>query len=446
MAKPIFILVGGTGPYDPAAGTTDVNIPSLQGLDFYVGAPGYGPIPYGDYSSLSGGGFRLIRPFQSGDVYWIYITGLTYGNDAVGDNYYTNGFDFNRVVTALFGRIGWSQTPGSPILDNTNLISRGGRKFNDGSFHALVTLNNIKSVMEQVAASDLDFNAYLVSLQRAIILRCLNGVFNEPELICQSLLYDRWSYGSNDAPITNSGKFVGVQIKTPPRIDMATQLDSVSLYFDSAVTFNLYLFNDTKLAPIYTISVTTVANDSTVIDLTDIILNYIGGANHGGIFYLGYFQADLGSAKAIRENNVCFKSNTPYGAICIEADATGATSFNRSNISYTLQSNGINPLFSVFRDHTWQIVKKSALFDNMIGLQMSAQVVEQSLFANRSNSTERAVKEGMDKVQASMELTGVAPISDGPKTTGLRKQIEQEIVRVKHSFFPKAKPVSVCLQ
>lgn len=443
MSKPIVITVGGAGPYDPVAGETDVIVPSIKGLDFYVGAPGYGPIPYSDYSALSAGGFRLIRPLQDTDKYWIYVTGLLYGNDTVGS--YTNGFDFNKVLNALFGRIGWMQTADSPVLDTTNLISRGGRKFNDGSFHALITLNNIKAIMEQAGASDLDYNAYLVSLQRAIILRTLNGVFNEPELICQSLLYDRWSYGSNDQPVINAGKFVGVQIKVPPRLDMATQIDSVGLYFDSDVTFNLYLFNDIKKTPVYTIQVTAVANDQTVIDLTDVILNYIGGSNHGGVFYLGYFQDDLGSAKAILENNVSFKGNTPYGAITIEAAATGATEFNRSNISYSLKSNGLNPLLSVFRDHTWQVVKKASLFDNLIGLQMSAQVVEQSLFANRSNSTERAVKEGMDKVQASMELSGVAPISDGPKTTGLRKQIEQELNRVKNSFFPKAKAMSVSL-
>jgi hypothetical protein len=113
MSKPIYILVGGNGPYDPAAGTTDVLMPSLKGLDFYVEAPGYGPIPYEDYSSLSAGGFRLVRTFIDGDVYWIHITGLIYANDTTGN--YTNGFDFNKVVTALFGRIGWMQSPASPV-------------------------------------------------------------------------------------------------------------------------------------------------------------------------------------------------------------------------------------------------------------------------------------------------------------------------------------------
>jgi len=444
MSKPISILVGGSGPYDPAAGTTDVLIPSLKGVDFYIeaaGAAGVGTMAYNLYSSLSVGGFRFTVPFVDGTQYYVHIVGLTYANDTTGT--YTNGFDFNKVVTALFGRIGWMQSPDSPILDATNLISRSGRKFNDGSFHAMVTLNNIKAIMEQVGASDVDFNAYLVSLQRAIILRCINGVFNEPELISQSLLYERWSYGANDQAVTNTGKFTAIQITVPPRVDMAVQIDSVALYFDSAVTFNLYLFNDVKKDPVHTVSVTTVAFDQTIIELTDIVLNHIGGANHGGIFYLGYFQDDIGSAKALQENNVIFKANTPYGAIPIVSTPTGATSFNRSSIGYTLNTNGLNPHFSVFRDHTWQIIKKPSLFDNMIGLQMSAQTIEQGLFANRSNSTERSVKEGMDKVQASMELTGVAPISEGPKTTGLRKQIEQEIKRVKDSFFPKVKTMSV---
>ena len=229
-------------------------------------------------------------------------------------------------------------------------------------------------------------------------------------------------------------------------MDLATQIDSVALYFDAVATFNLYLFNDIKKLPVYTVEVTTVANDQTIIELPDVILNHIGGSNHGGIFYLGYFQDDAVTAKAICENNVCFKANAPYAAIPMEATPLTSATFDKSTIGYTLQSNGLNPHLSVFRDHTWQIIKKPSLFDNLVGLQMAAQVIEQSLFANRSNSTERAVKEGMDKIQASMELMGVAPISDGPHTTGLRKQISQELERLDKAFCNdiKSRVISTC--
>lgn len=432
MSKPIYIKVGGNGPYDPAPGDTDILIPSLKGLEFYIEAGDGGPLLYSLYSPLTSGGARFTDPLVEDIEYWVHISGILYANDTTGS--YTNGFNYNKVMAALVGRIGWMQTPDSPTLDSTNLIARSGRRFNDGSFNAIVTLNNIKAIMEQKSASNTDFNAFLLSLTRATILRCLNGVFDDVEYISQSLLYNRWSTGNNDHVIENTSKFIGVQIKLPPAVDMAVQIDSIALYFDSVKTFNLYVFNDVKQAPIYTKSVTTEENSQTIIELDDFILNYVGGANHGGVFYIGYFQDDLGDTKAIRETNVAFFANAPYGSLTIESPATGETSFNRQSISYNLDTNGLNPHISVFRDHTWQIIKKPSLFDNVCGLQMAAQIIETMLLSTRSNGTERALKDGGDKLMLSMELTGTAPISDGPHTTGLRKQIEQELERLEDAF------------
>jgi hypothetical protein len=440
MAKPLRITVGGNGPYDPAAGQRDVNLPHLKGVDFYVAAPGYGPIPYDSYSYLTSGGFRLATNLEDENVYWIYETGLLYnGGGVTASTNYTNGFNYTRVMSSLIGRIGWLQTPDIPVLDITNLTSKSNRKFNDGSFHNLVSLETIKNLMEQVNTLDVDFNAYLLNLQKAIILRALCGVFNEPEYIDQSIFYDRESYGNNDQVLPNEGKFVGIQILTPTAIDIAVQIDSIGLYFDSVKTFNLYLFNDVKKQPIFTLEVTTEANTQTIVELPDVILNYIGNANHGGVFYIGYFQDDLGDTKAIWETDICFKYNKPYGAVTIEADKTESVDFDRKLISYTSRSNGLNPHISVFRDHTWQIIKKVSLFDNLIGMQMAAQVIEMMLFSQRSNKVEREVKDRMDSVQISMELTGTAPVSDAPRSTGLRKQIDQELNRVKNAFLPKQK-------
>ncbi len=444
MSKPIQIIVGGNGAYDPAVGTTDYNNPTLAGVDGYIENIGYGPWKYSDYQILKTGGFRLLNgfTFTQDDVFFFHPTGISFS--ATGGSY-TNGFNLSKVLTSLFGRVGWQQPLGAdnPVLNANNQISRGGRYFNDGSFHALVTLLNIKSVMEKINASDVDFNTYLEQLQKSVILRCLNGIFNPPEYICQGLIYDRWDY--NDKPIANSNKFVGVKIKVPPAVDLATQLDSVALYFDSDAKFNLYLFNDVKKAPIWVGEVETVANTQTIVSLDDIVLNYIGGDNHGGIFYFGYFQEDLGDTKAIRENDVTFKCNAPYGATMIESAHLSNHEFDRLNVSYSLQSNGLNPHLSVFRDHTWQILKKAALFDNIIGLQMAAQVVEEIIFSTRSSSTERALKDNVDKAIGYMELNGVMPVSDSPHTTGLKKQITQELSRMKDSFFPKPKSMSFSL-
>jgi hypothetical protein len=444
MVQPIQITVGGDGAYDPIAGDTEYNNPDLAGINGFVDKSGYGTWGYENYQILSTGGFELLNglTFTNGEVMFFHPTSLNYNTTVTG---YTNGFYFNKVINALFGRVGWMQAAGSdnPTLNSTNLLSKSGRYFNDGSFHSLCTLLNLKAVMELSDATDNQFNAFIEQLQKSVILRCLNGVFSEPEYISQGLLYRTNRY--SQTTIDNNGQFVGVRFKVPPVSNIATQLDSVSLLFNGDVTFNLYLFHESKLDPVSTIEVEATANTQTVVDLYNIVLNFINSETLSGNFYLGYFQDDLGSVKAIREQDIIITCNQPFGFSMFESDATGATSFNRDEIAYTSVPHGLNVHVSCFRDHTWQIVKKAGLFDNVIGLQMAAQIVEQVMFSSRSNSGERALKDQVNNVIGMMELDGSAPISDGPVTTGLRKQITQELQRVKKSFHPTVNPQTVSL-
>jgi hypothetical protein len=416
---------------------------AFAGQQLWVEKTGYGPYDYDKWQERSGGGFNLIgATFQENERWYVHPTGLSYGT---GQTTYTNGFNYSQVISALFGRVGWRQPTitGSPVLTSVNTTSKGGRYFQD--FHTLNSIANIKSVIEEVAATDSSLNTYLEQIQRGIILQCVNGVFNEPEYLSQKLLFNR-SWAVNDQMVSNSGYFVGVQFRVPPTPDIAVQLDSVALYFDTAVTFNLYVYNDAVKAPLAVIQVTTVANSQTLVNLSDVVLNYIGGANLGGSFYIGYYQDDIGSAKAYWEQG-CNYACDSYGWTFIEADRKPAEyDFNRQNVRRNNVNYGLNLHVSTFRDHTWQIVKKAALFDNVIGLQMAAQMVEEIIYSTRSNGSERILKEAAAQVSAQLDLNGVAPISDSPHTTGLKKQISQELARLKESFFPKpkARTVSLC--
>lgn len=444
MIKPVEIVVGRGGTYDPVAGTTECPMPAFAGQQLWVEKTGYGPYDYDKYQELSVGGWKLLgagNAFVNAERFFVHFTGLSYGT---GQTTYTNGFNYSQVISALFGRVGWRQPSitGSPALSSVNTTSKGGRYYQD--FHTLITVANLKSVIEEVGASDSSLNAYLEAIQRGIILQCVNGVFNEPEYLSQKLLFNR-SWAVNDQLVTNSGYFVGVQFRVPPTPDIAVQLDSVALYFDSAVTFNLYVFNDAVKAPLAVIEVTTVANSQTLVNLSDVVLNHIGGANMGGSFYIGYFQDDIGNAKAYWEQG-CEYARDSYSWTFIEANRKPAEyDFDRQNIRRNNVNYGLNLHVSTFRDHTWQIIKKASLFDNAIGLQMAAQMVEKIIYSVRSNGPERILKETAAQINAQLDLNGVAPISDSPHTTGLKKQISQELTRLKESFFPKPKAQTVSL-
>ena len=176
-----------------------------------------------------------------------------------------------------------------------------------------------------------------------------------------------------------------------------------------------------------------LANTQTVVNIDSLVLSYLGGANKGGIFYLGYDQTALGSVQAIDEQ-CTYNRGRCFGWQYFET----ANSTSLSEYGLVSTTFGLNADISTFKDHTNAIVKKAALFDELIGLQMAAQAVETILYSTRSNKDERILKEGMGAQMAFMDLNGAAPITDSPTTVGLVKRIAREEQRVRDSFRPKS--------
>lgn len=342
---------------------------------------------------------------------------------------YTNGFNKTQVLTSLVGRLGWSDAS----LNETNRGSRSGRYFDDGSFHSLVTVSNIKAT----APTQADWDAYFSKKQEAAILKCLNGVFSGAEYLEQHLsLYERTS--EQTETVSNSSLFCGYKIEVANASDIAVQLNSASLLFDGAVTFNLYVFKSGNVAPIKTISVSSVENEATEVSLADFYLK------HPGTYYVGYFQSDLGVVKAIREQVRFYRTNT-FGAKPFTAQENGAD-FERTALSYTGQPYGLNLSVSAFRDYTTAIKQQAHLFDEVIGMTLEFMVLESMLNSLNSSSTERKIKEALDAAGLNLYLYGVAPISDGPKAKGLNIRLQDKLKEVKAQFYKpsKAHVVSLC--
>lgn len=444
MEKPIEIIVGGSGLYDPAAGQPDCLIPTLRGSDLLVRQRGVGEKSSSEIQILSAGGFRLVGDnFYLGDKYFVYRVGVFYES---GSSSYTNGFNFNRVIGSLFGRIGWraGTIAGAPGVDVNNASSKSGRYFDD--FHPLCTINTVKAIIEDDKASDEEINAFIQGLQRGAIMRALNGVLNEPEFIELSLDFDRYRE-QNDRTVEPAGLFVGRRI-TPARLpEVSVQLDSVSLLFSEDVTFPLYLFQEGKSAPLWTGNVTAIANETTLVNLPDLILGYLGSNHMGGAYYFGYFQEDLGTARAIDQSRISFNCANNWGIEFIEtAKIPGFTNFERKVINGSPWSHGLNLQISAFKDWTTWIVKKSTIFDELIGLNMSVMIIERALLNVRSNPTERILKDQLAAAGLWQQLEGAALLNpDSPKIIGLRDQISRECHRVKKSFYPIHKAINYSL-
>lgn len=324
---------------------------------------------------------------------------------------------------------------GVPTLTTAVTTTNSGRYFQD--FHTLATVENIKATMEQKAASDADFITHLQNLRKAVILRALNGVFTRQD-IEQVKLFKR--FAKYDRAITNSGLFVGYEINVADRADVAVQLDAFHVYLDGVATFNVYLFKDGDPTEIHTMPVTSVANKIVeVIPTSEKILGR-------GKYYFGYFQNDLGSVKAYREQVECWHKTRAFCSVPMQATSTGATTFDREQVSYPAEPFGLNAEFSSFVDHTSQAKRKAAMFDELIGLTMAYVVIEQIVYAVRSNATERFLKDQINQLGMKLDLDGTAPITGCPQVMGLKQRIDRETSSVKEAFYPtvKAQVVNQC--
>lgn len=442
MAKPLQIIVDRGQAGDPVSGQSAVSIPSLKGKDFYIEQEGYGTKKYSEYTVDIEGGFSLNNgaTFPAEGVYTIHLVS---SETSVADNTMTNGFHHAEVVTALSGRLGWRQPTlaDAPVVDSINLASLGGRVY-DG-FHTLCNIVSIRDCQPNPQISDPALNDLLRSMDRDIMLRCLNAVFSETEIVEQDLMYDKHKYNSRE--IANAGNFAGYIIDIDSSFDLALKLDSLVFKFTANATFPIYLFKDGARSSVWSQLVTVEGGEESVIVPDESLIRYISSQRKGGRYYLGYFQDDIGAAKAIQEEVDrwgCFS----YIRLRSFYSKASAGNFDRNALNMPSLPVGFNIEVSVIRDWTARITKNAHLFDELRGLVMAYKVIEDMIYTNRSNAGQRKALEGISMASLIQDLNGSAPVTDGPPPVmGLKQRIDREAARVKKSFFPTAQAFAICL-
>jgi hypothetical protein len=356
---------------------------------------------------------------------------------------YANGFDTDLVLPALRKRLGWRQptVAGSPVIDADNASSESSRYFGQ-SFHALCTIANLKANQEDPAINDDDFNAYLSTLQDDMIMRGLNEVFREPELIEQTLLYTRFGY--NDIPIVNSGQFVGYVINIANDKSISTKINYCTLYFTEDVAITLYLYEDGVKEPLMQFQVQAQAYERNIIEFDgssetnpEIVLKFVRGRR----YYFGYYQDELGTAQAIREQIDVWASTKCFEAYPLSAPIDEVFGFNHNYRQFPFLPGGINLEMISFKDHTEKIIRKANLFDEVQGLQMAAFVLEMVNNSTRTNQTQRQGEQQSN--QQFMELNQAFATSEVPVTPGLKSRIDREFKRLRDTFYPPQKAVSL---
>lgn len=340
---------------------------------------------------------------------------------------YTNGFHIEDVKEALKGRLAWK----APDLNSENSSSDSGRFFDDGSFHPVVTVENIKACSETKGLIGEELDNHLIGMKNTVIMQAMTSVFNGPELKDNTKLFERNL--NNDTAIPNAGNFVFIRFTVPK--GYAVEIKTLYLFFNGAADFSLYLYKDGKTEPVWSEFIAAQGGEIEEFEPNDPLI-----MRKPGMYYLGYYQDDLGDTRAMDESK-CWLPTRIFGYAYGQAKKQGAD-FDRSNVGITSLSFGLNCEVISFKDHTDSIVRNAAMFDNLLGLQMAYNVAKEFLHTNRSNAEERKQKDAL----IAFEADGAIPVADVPKTDGLKGKIAKEVARLQQTFFPKAKAqiVSVC--
>lgn len=345
-------------------------------------------------------------------------------------NSITNGFNFNKVLNALAGRITWQ---------STGVTSLSGRYFED--FHPLCNTSILLDMQSDSTITDVNsaaFSTYLSNKTRSVVMEAVNAVYNARQIINSTkLCFFRPDVMLVPQPVQNAGQFVGIKMTIAPG-DRAIKWSSVTLFFDSDVTFNLYLYNDMDLPPLFMKQVTASAYQQVIVDLeTDAIFNYLTATEKGGIYYFGYYQNDLGTARALYYNIANNRFNGcrlwAYSAP-LYTDPQGNRNFQRNNIGANNLTYGMNIELSVYVDATNNIVQNQSLFDEVIGYLMAVKVVKDLIFSYRSNATASSIKGIPELAQLYGQLNGFKADDEIPYVMGLNDILNRAIKTAKKTF------------
>ena len=346
----------------------------------------------------------------------------------------TNGIDISTVFTAIRTRLGFKNPilSGYNIVDATNATTTSGRYF--GDFHPSVTIQNIKDTQEDSAISNTDFNTLLSDWNKSTLADALNAVFSEAAPIESELLFENCLDNLIPQPRPNNGDFVGVRFNIAD--GYCVNIDSAQLLFDADIaSLNLYLFQEHKAAAVATVSVTSiVANELKIVDVNQ-LLSTMTATNKGGKYYFGYFQNDIGSARALGYAQE-WETFKVFNAMTFKAASTGATTFNRFALNTSYANYGLNLQLSSYRDYTNIVLRQAQQFDQLRGMLMAAKCIEAVTNSNRSNLTQRIDKENFGMWYN--DLNGTA-LPGEPFVPNLRYKIGREVKRLQGVFSQKSK-------
>lgn len=385
----------------------------------------------------------------------LYITvGKTAGL-TVGGTIYTDSslIGWTYAVSDLLGNVivvtpgtgNFTLTSGTFILGAQYVVTfmalmqipksgASGRYFEQ--FHPYCNLANLGPAIQQdLTVGGLGVTpstSFLVDLEEGMITSLVAAVFNQPQMLQDTMIYDRKL--RQDNAWTNTGKFCGYRIYIASG-EYVAAIRKASFIFNGAATFNLYLYQDMNPVPLYTQQVTTIAGQEVYVDLTDWIVKYNNGSSaQGGVYYIGYYQNDLGAVQALDQFVSQWNQTYAFGYTAFETPQTGAGTFNRIAIPYSFVTYGMNLVVETYKEFTHRIIKNASMFDEAMGLAMAVIAIGYQAMNVRTNVTTRLTEDTAAKLYGEINNSGDSK-DINPYVAGLKMQLRRELKKLSDNFF-----------
>ncbi len=297
------------------------------------------------------------------------------------------------------------------------------------------------------------FSVWLSQLRRTAIIKVIEQFVRTKQtlkkgkaILDKKALYNGVGRMSNQ--IDNNDQFVGLDIELPRHQGATCYINKAGFQFTEAVTFDLHLFHSSQEDPIRTISIEyTKANSVQWFNLADLILKYYDEdiTDTGGAYSIGYYQIDLGTAKAI--NKVIDWSTGPCSA-CEEymfndyqlrskylsvfamaaPEGTKGKLFPSEDKSFYSDRNyGMNLQVSVLCDFTDFVIEQKDIFKAAISKQFAILTLEKMIHNPEGNITREVLTKNAARITYDLDGT------DESKDNSLRAKFVEEMEAIDFS-------------
>lgn len=240
------------------------------------------------------------------------------------------------------------------------------------------------------------------------------------ELLGNMMLFE--GAGNYQDTIVSEGYFVGLEIQLSNQNGMSVILEKIALQLSASKQLNIYLWHSNNPDPIATIlldytgayNVQWLDGQSTALYSRDLANNL-----DNGLYYLGYYQDDLGLVQAIKKrfnfgsipcgscsnyNKRAYQKYSKYvtfKAIKVKNPPAGLKLWDVDDVVYEPDNNwGLNLQISAGCDITNYLIERKSVFEDSIKLQ-----VEHDLLLEIANSTRTNVlkEQIIDKARGALQ-------------------------------------------